>query len=84
MSSKEFVHKYNLKNRATSNRKIQQILSFLGLKNVGIYLRDGLFESDIGLVNLHPKTKHIGFVLKTKFILIVMVLYVQRNYLNLI
>ena len=24
------------------------------LNNVGIYLRDGLFLSDIGIVNLHP------------------------------
>ena len=49
-----FVQKYKLKNKATSNIKIQQDLSCLGLKNVAIYLRDGLFESEIGIVNLHP------------------------------
>ena len=50
----DFVRKYNLKNKATTNVKIQQILSSWGLSDVGIYLRDGLFESDIGIVNLHP------------------------------
>ena len=50
----DFVKKYNLKNKATSNIKIQQVLSSLSLNDVGIYLRDGLFSSDIGFVNLHP------------------------------
>ena len=47
------LKKYKLKNKAISNKKIQQILSSLSL-NVGIYLRDGPFSSDIGIVNLHP------------------------------
>ena len=51
---KDFVHKHNLRNKATSNIKIQQVLSSLGLNDVRIYLRDGPFESDIGIVNLHP------------------------------
>ena len=50
----EFIKKHNLKNKATSNIKIQQILSYLSLNDIGIYLRDGPFESDIGIVNLHP------------------------------
>ena len=50
----EFVKKHNLKNKATSNIKIQQVLNSIGLNNVGIYLRDGPFSSDIGIVNLHP------------------------------
>ena len=50
----EFLKKYNFKNKATSNMKIQQVLSSLSLNDVGIYLRDGLFKSDIGIVNLHP------------------------------
>ena len=54
MSFNDFVHKYNLKNTATSNITIQQILSFLSLNDVGIFLRDGPFEFDIGVVNLHP------------------------------
>ena len=32
--------------------KIYQVFSSLGLSDVGIYLRDGPFESDIGIVNL--------------------------------
>ena len=50
----DFVHKHNLRNKATSNIKIQQVLSSLSLNNVGIYLRDGPFECDIGIVILHP------------------------------
>ena len=43
-----------MKNKATSNIKIQQVLSSLSLDDVGIYLRDGPFPKDIGIVNLHP------------------------------
>ena len=46
--------KYDLKNKATSNIKNQQVLWSIGSNNVGTYLRDGPFESDIGKVNLHP------------------------------
>ena len=49
-----FVLKHNLKNKATSNIKIQQIFSCLGLSDVGIYLRDGPFSTYVGIVNLHP------------------------------
>ena len=54
MAFNEFIKKYNLKNKATSNKKIQQVLNSIGLNNVNIYLRDGPFSSDIGIVNLHP------------------------------
>ena len=54
MSFNDFFNKYELKNKATSNIKIQQILTSLSLNDVGIYLRDGPFSSDIGIVNLHP------------------------------
>ena len=54
MTVNDFIKKYKLKNEATSNIKIQQVLSSLSLNDVGIYLRDGPFESDIGIVNLHP------------------------------
>ena len=54
MTFYDFIKKYKLKNKATSNIKIQQVLNSIGLNNVGIYLRDGPFESDIGIVNLHP------------------------------
>ena len=48
------LKKYKLKNKATSNLKIPQVLSSLSLNDVGFYLLDGPFESDIGFVNLHP------------------------------
>ena len=47
------LSKFNLKNKATSNIKIQ-FLSSLSWNDVGIYFRDGRFSSDIGIVNLHP------------------------------
>ena len=34
--------------------EINRVLSSLSLNDVGIYLKDGSFESDIGIVNLHP------------------------------
>ena len=54
MTFNDFIKKYKLKNKAISKIKIQQILSSLSLKDVGIYLRDGPFSTDIGIVNLHP------------------------------
>ena len=54
MTFNDFIKKYKLKSKATSNIKIQQVLSSLSLNDVGIYLRDGPFSSDIGIVNLHP------------------------------
>ena len=54
MTFSEFIKKYKLKDKATSNIKIYQVLDSIGLNNVGIYLRDGPIESDIGIVNLHP------------------------------
>ena len=49
----EFIKEYNLQNKATSDIKIQKVLTSIGLDNVNIYLRDGPFSSDIGIVNLH-------------------------------
>ena len=54
MTINDFIKKHNLKNKATSNIKIQQVLNSIGLNSVGIYFRDGPFSSDIGIVNLHP------------------------------
>ena len=55
MSFNDFVKNYGLKNKATSNIKIYKVLKMIGLDSkVGIYLRDGSFSSDIGVVNLHP------------------------------
>ena len=66
----DFIKKFNLKNKATSNIKIQNILSSLSLNGVGIYLRDAPFKSDIGIVNLHPsKGSH-------------WVVYINENYFD--
>ena len=54
MSFKDFNKKYDLKNKATSIIKIQQVLSSLILDDVGVYLTEAPFSSDIGIVNLHP------------------------------
>ena len=53
ISFNDIVDKYNLKIKATANIKIQQVLSSLRLDNVGIYLKDGPFSSDIAIVSLH-------------------------------
>ena len=51
----DFIKKYNLRNKATSNIKIYEALKNIGLHTkVEIYLRDGLFSTNIGIVNLHP------------------------------
>ena len=65
----DFVRKYNLKSKATSNKKIQQVLSSLSLNDVGIYLRDGPFQSGIGIVNLHPSkgTHWVGYINENYF-----------------
>ena len=54
MSFIDFIIKYSLKNKATSSTKNHQIFSSLALNNVGIYLRDGPFTTDVGIVNLYP------------------------------
>ena len=57
MTFKDFFEKHNLRNKATSNIKIQQVLNSIELDNVGIYLRDRVSESDIGIVSLHPSER---------------------------
>ena len=54
MTFNDFFKKFNLKNKATSNIKLQQVLSSLSLNDVAIYLRDGPFTGDVGIVNLYP------------------------------
>ena len=51
MSFNDFIHKYNLENKATTNIKIQQFLYSIGLDNVGTNLQDGPFSNAIGVVN---------------------------------
>ena len=70
MSFNHFVHKYKFKNEATSNLKVYQVLSFLRLSDVGIYLRDGPFSRDMGILKLHEsKDSH-------------WVAYVNENYFD--
>ena len=54
MSFNDLIHTYKLKKEATSNIKTRQILSSLSSKDVGIFLRDGPFETDRGIIILHP------------------------------
>ena len=70
-SFNDFVKKYNLKNKATSNLKIYEVLKKIGLESkVEIYLRGESFSSDIGIVNIHPsKGTH-------------WVCYINENYLD--
>ena len=66
----DFVRKYDLKNKATSNIKIYEVLKKIGLvSKVGICLRDGPFLIDIGIVNLHPLkgTHWILYVIENYF-----------------
>ena len=58
MTFNGFVRKHNLKNKATSNIKIYEVLKNIRLDTkFGIYLRDGPFSSDIGIANLHPSKR---------------------------
>ena len=50
----DFINKYELQHKATSRIKIYQNLCSVGLNNIRIYPRDGPFESDGGIVILHP------------------------------
>ena len=50
----DFINKYNLENKATSNKKIQQIHSSLSLSDKVIYLKDGPRSIAVGIVNLLP------------------------------
>ena len=58
MSFNDFVHFYNLKNKATSNIKRYQDLRKMKLDSkVGIYLRDENFSTNFGMLNPHPTKK---------------------------
>ena len=62
VSLNDCIHKYKLKNTATSNVKRYQTFSWLSLNDVGNYLGGGPFSSDIGITNLHA-TKCTHWVL---------------------
>ena len=73
----DFNKKYILRNKATSNSKIQQVLSSSSLNDVWIYLRDGPLKSVIGVVNLHPSkgTHWVCYINGNYFVYIV---YIQN------
>ena len=48
----DFIQTYSLKIKATSRIKIRHILSSLALNDVKIFLRDGSYTTDVGIVNL--------------------------------
>ena len=64
LSFKDFVEKYGLKNEATSNVKIKEILKLMNITECGIYMRDDKFTTTSGIVNLHP-TKGTHWVMFT-------------------
>ena len=62
----DFVHKYNLKNKATNNIKRYEVLKKIGIDSkVVVYLRDGDFLTSYGIVNRHP-SRGIPWVLYNK------------------
>ena len=63
LSFKEFVNKYGLKNEATSNVEIKEILKLMNT-SCGIYMRDDKFITTSGIINLHP-TKGTHWVMFT-------------------
>ena len=69
MSLNDFNKKYNLQNKTTSNFEILQVLSSLSLNDVAIYLREGPFESDTGVVNLHSSkgTHWVCYIIENYF-----------------
>ena len=84
MRLNDFIEKCKLKNNATSNIKVYQLLSSLNLIDVGIYFRDGPFSSDVGIVKLHPsKGTHWVCYINEKYFNSYGV-SVQRNYLSLL
>ena len=70
MTFNNFREKNKLINQATSNIRVQQVLCSSGLNKVGIYLRDGPFQSDIGIVILHPTkgTHRFAYTNETYFV----------------
>ena len=55
MTFNDFIHKHNLKNKATGYIKLYEVVKKIGLDSkVGIYLRGEDFSASYALVNLHP------------------------------
>ena len=69
-SFSELIRKNGSKNEATSNLKIQKVLSSLFLNDIGIYLRKGPISGHIGIFKLHP-TKGTHWIV-----------YINENYFD--
>ena len=55
LSFNDFVHKHELKSKATSNIKRYEVLKKIGLDlKVGMYLGEGHVSTNHGKVTLHP------------------------------
>ena len=54
LSFSDFIQKNKLKTKATSIKKFHQILPSSYLNDIGIYLRDDPFKSDVGIINFQP------------------------------
>ena len=67
MTLNDFVQKHNLKNKATSNIKFYEVLKKIGLDSkVGIYLRNGDFSTNYGIVT-HDPSRGTNWVCYFKF-----------------
>ena len=62
MSFSDFIRRNNLKNKATSNKRTQNILSSLSLSEVRICLGDRPFWKDSGITNKDPSKGTHWFV----------------------
>ena len=65
-----FLSRFNLKNKTTSNTKFTQVLNKIGLDNkVGICMREDVFSTISGIVNLHARkgTHWIRYIVKSYF-----------------
>ena len=54
---KEFMKNHNLKNEATSGKKLLEIANKLGLKDFNIYIRTEALTSNQGIINLTDNYK---------------------------
>ncbi len=55
MDLNAFMKQYKLQNRATSNKKISEVINKLGIKDFNIYMRDDKLTTKQGIINLHPE-----------------------------
>ena len=66
MSFNESIHIFNFGNKASSNRKTHQILSFSFVSDVGFNLSGEPFSSDIKIVNLQTFKRKLWLAYKNE------------------